>query len=155
VDWIDLAQDRGRWQACVNMVMNHWVRWSLGNFVTTCGIASSSSRFCCMELVVRQKSGPVVWAVMWLVMCCRPWKPEKVISVFISKKSCNTLLAANFSLRNLRAVVFLTFVCTHLGRWVGHNLTVVSCVCHHARLCWCISALPGHYTMIAAGQNIF
>jgi len=40
-----------------------------------------------MELVVRQKSGPVVCAVMWLVMCCQPWKPEKVVSLFISKKA--------------------------------------------------------------------
>jgi hypothetical protein len=25
VDWIDLAQDRDRWRALVNMVMNLWV----------------------------------------------------------------------------------------------------------------------------------
>jgi hypothetical protein len=24
-DWIGLAQDRDRWQALVNVVMNHWV----------------------------------------------------------------------------------------------------------------------------------
>jgi len=25
MDWIDLAQDRDRWQALVNMIMNLWV----------------------------------------------------------------------------------------------------------------------------------
>ena len=25
MDWIELAQDRYRWQALVNAVMNHWV----------------------------------------------------------------------------------------------------------------------------------
>jgi hypothetical protein len=25
MDWIDLAQDRGRWQAVVNTLMNCWV----------------------------------------------------------------------------------------------------------------------------------
>jgi hypothetical protein len=26
VDWIDVTQDRDRWQALVNAVMNHWVQ---------------------------------------------------------------------------------------------------------------------------------
>jgi hypothetical protein len=25
MDWMDLAQDRGKWRALVNMVMNPWV----------------------------------------------------------------------------------------------------------------------------------
>jgi hypothetical protein len=25
MDWVDLAQDQGKWQALVNMVMNLWV----------------------------------------------------------------------------------------------------------------------------------
>ena len=25
MDWIDMAQDRGRWRALVDAVMNHWV----------------------------------------------------------------------------------------------------------------------------------
>ena len=24
IDWIDMAEDRGRWYALVSMVMNHW-----------------------------------------------------------------------------------------------------------------------------------
>ena len=34
MDWIDLAQDRGRWWAFVNMVMNLQVPHNAGNFLT-------------------------------------------------------------------------------------------------------------------------
>ena len=34
MDWIDLAQDRGRWWAFVNSVMNVWVPHNAGNFLT-------------------------------------------------------------------------------------------------------------------------
>jgi hypothetical protein len=34
-DWIHLAQDRDRWQALVNVVMNHQVPQDAGNFLTT------------------------------------------------------------------------------------------------------------------------
>jgi hypothetical protein len=55
--------------------------------MTTCGTVAPQAGFCSMELVVRQKLGPVVCVVMWLVMCCQPWKPEKVISLLISEKA--------------------------------------------------------------------
>jgi hypothetical protein len=32
VNWIDLAQNKDRWQALVNMVMNRQVPWNMGNF---------------------------------------------------------------------------------------------------------------------------
>ena len=35
LDWIDQAQDRNRWQALVNAVMNFWVLQNVGNFLTS------------------------------------------------------------------------------------------------------------------------
>ena len=35
MDWIELAQDRGRWQALVNVVMNLRVPYNAGNFLTS------------------------------------------------------------------------------------------------------------------------
>jgi len=35
IDWIDLAQDRGMWQALVNAEMNFPVPQNAGNFLTS------------------------------------------------------------------------------------------------------------------------
>ena len=35
MEWIDLAQDRDRWRVLVNVVMNLWVPYSEGNFLTS------------------------------------------------------------------------------------------------------------------------
>jgi hypothetical protein len=35
MDWIELAQDRDRWCALVNVVMDLWVPQNAGNFLST------------------------------------------------------------------------------------------------------------------------
>jgi hypothetical protein len=42
--WIELAQDRDRWQALVNVVMKLYVPQNVGNFLTSCKLVSFSRR---------------------------------------------------------------------------------------------------------------
>ena len=44
MDWIDLVQDRDRWQALQHVVMNIWVPQNEGNFSTSCELVSSSQK---------------------------------------------------------------------------------------------------------------
>jgi hypothetical protein len=44
MEWIGLAQDRGRWWVLVNAVMNLWVPKNAGNFLTSCKPVSFSRR---------------------------------------------------------------------------------------------------------------
>ena len=44
MDWIGLTQDRDRWRTLVSAVMNLWVPWNAGNFLTSCRPVSFSRR---------------------------------------------------------------------------------------------------------------
>ena len=44
MDWIDLAQGRDRWRALMNAVMNLWVLYNAGNFLTSIELVSISRR---------------------------------------------------------------------------------------------------------------
>jgi hypothetical protein len=35
MDWIEVAQDRDRWRALLNVVMNLWVTYNAGNYLTS------------------------------------------------------------------------------------------------------------------------
>jgi hypothetical protein len=44
MDWIDVAQDRSKWRALVNTVMNLRVPKNAGNFLSSCAIGTFSRR---------------------------------------------------------------------------------------------------------------
>jgi hypothetical protein len=44
MDWIDVAQDRDKWRAVANAIMNLWVPQNAGNFLTSRHPVSFSRR---------------------------------------------------------------------------------------------------------------
>jgi hypothetical protein len=44
IDRMDLAQDSDQWRALVNTVMNLWVPYNVGKFLSGCTVGSFSSR---------------------------------------------------------------------------------------------------------------
>jgi hypothetical protein len=44
MDWIHLAEDRDQWRALVNMLLNLWVQYIFGKFLSSCTIGGFSRR---------------------------------------------------------------------------------------------------------------
>jgi hypothetical protein len=44
IDWIDLVLDRDQWRALENTVINLWVPYNVGNFLSGCTMGSFSRR---------------------------------------------------------------------------------------------------------------
>jgi hypothetical protein len=51
VDKIGLAQDRDKWKALVKVVMNLWVPYNAGKFLSGCTSGGLSSVLGCIELI--------------------------------------------------------------------------------------------------------
>jgi len=50
VDWMCLAQDGNWWQSVVNMMVNLWVLWGVGSFLTNV-VTASQGELCSIGLV--------------------------------------------------------------------------------------------------------
>jgi len=51
VDWIDLAQEKGKWRALLNKEVNLGAPYNPGNFLTRSGAISFQRGLCFMDLV--------------------------------------------------------------------------------------------------------
>ena len=67
MDWIDLAQERDRWWALLNLVASLRVPQNVGNFFTGCGTVSSSGR------TLARVGRSVGRSVGWLLACLLAW----------------------------------------------------------------------------------
>jgi hypothetical protein len=59
VDWIDLAQDRNRWRALVNSVLDLRVPWDAGKLSSDLTSSGLSAQLSSIELVSYTRNWPV------------------------------------------------------------------------------------------------
>jgi hypothetical protein len=68
VDWFDLFQDKNKWLGAVNMGINFWVAWDVGNFLIRYGSIGFSRRT--LLYAVLGMSGLQVLPGVTQMMCC-------------------------------------------------------------------------------------
>jgi hypothetical protein len=74
MDWVDLAQKKGKWRALLNTEVNLRVPYNPVTFLTSSGVISFQRRLCFMDLVtavrqISQRHQLVYITVNFLIFC--------------------------------------------------------------------------------------